>query len=325
MSQSSIKVIIKSKTPLMLPMMKFFARINNPAGDASTLGYTVVNYRAFGQTMVEIPLQFNLRGLYKVGIDYVEFYDFLRLFRLKRRIRKEGYLTVAPRNLKVTLPIHPISREQDNTFTAGGHESKTGDVSGIREFNEYATLRQVQWKLSARLSKMIVKTYWENACDNIMILADLFPYEEDRLLNRRLTDCVVEIVREISSLLAEQGAHTSMGYPSYESMLKQHSISTAEEQMLAADAFAMAPMMEAGGLEQTLHEMDFSALQGGALYVVSSMPPEELDRCLRPYVRGLNCELQYLVVRPGAEAPFGRHMKVISLQELEQGGVHREK
>ncbi len=319
-----MKATIRSKTPLMLPMMKFFFTVSNPEGDASVPGYSVVHYRAFGTTTVEIPLLFNVRGLYKVGVDYVELYDFLRLFRIKRRINKESYLTAAPRNLKVTLPVQAISREQENTLTSGGRETQNGgDLSGIREFNEYDTLRRVHWKLSARLSKMIVKTYWENACDNIMVLADLFPYEEERLLNRRLTDCVAEIVLEIGALLAEQGVRTSLAYPSYDSMLQTHSISSAEEQMAAADAFSMAPMMEGGSLEQILHEVDFNSLQGGALYVVSSMPPEELDKALRPYVRGLNCELQYLVVRPGAEAPYGRHMKVITLNELEQGGGRR--
>ena len=158
MSKTSLRVVIRSKTPLMLPMMKFYAYVSNPQGDASVLGYTVVNYRAFGQTVVDIPLQFNLRGLYKVGLDYVEFYDFLRLFRIKRRLRKESYLTVAPRNLKVTLPVQAISREQENTLTAGGRETKNGgDLSGIREFNEYDTLRQVHWKLSAKTGKLILR------------------------------------------------------------------------------------------------------------------------------------------------------------------------
>ncbi len=321
MRGAMMRIIIRSKTPLMLPMMKFFFTVSSPEGDAAVPGYSVVNYRAFGQTVVEIPLRFNVRGLYKVGVDYVELYDFLRLFRIKRRIHKFSHLTAAPRSLKVTLPVQAISREQENTLTAGGRETQNGgDLSGIREFNEYDTLRRVHWKLSARLSKMVVKTYWENACDNIMVLADLFPYEEGRLLNRRLTDCVAEIVLEIGALLAEQKVRTSLAYPSYDASLRLHSISTPDEQVVAADSFAMAPMMEGGSLEQILPEVDFNSLQGGALYVVSSMPPEELDKCLRPYVRGLNCELQYLVVRPGAEAPFGNHMKVITLNELEQGG-----
>lgn len=319
-----MKATIRSKTPLMLPMVKFFFAVSSPEGDAAVPGYSVVHYRAFGETIVEIPLYFSVRGLYKVGVDYVEFYDFLRLFRIKRRIQKFSHLTAAPRNLKVTLPVRAISREQENTLTSGGRETQNGgDLSGIREFNENDTLRRVHWKLSARLSKMIVKTYWENACDNIMVLADLFSYEEDRLLNRRLTDCVTEIVLEMCSLLAEQGVRTSLAYPSYDLMLQVDSISSAEEQIAAADSFAMAPMVEGSHLEQILQEVDFNALQGGALYVVSSMPPEELDKTLRPYVRGLNCELQYLVVRPGAEASVGRHTKVISLNELERGGERR--
>ena len=320
MQKAEMKVEIESKTPLMLPMMKFGIKSSNPTGDASVQGYTVVNYRAFGKSTLVIPIAFNTRGVYKVGVDWVEFYDFMRLFCVRRKIASQSHIIAYPRNLQLDLSLNPRSQEQENTVTAGGRETKSnGDLSGIREFNEYDTLRNVHWKLSARLSKMIVKTYWENSCQNIMVLADLFPYEEDRLLNRRLTDGVVEVVLEVSAILAEQGVHTLLGYPAYDSFLQVQSFSTTEEQMVVADAFAMVPMREKGGIEQMLHEVDFTPLQGGALYVVSSMPAEDLEKCLRPYMRGVNCELQCFLIRPEEEA-CKEQMKLITLTELE-GGV----
>lgn len=316
-----MKILIESKTPLMLPMMKFHIVAASPAGDEAVPAHTVTHYRAFGKTLLEIPVRFNVRGIYKVGIEAVEFYDFLKLFRIKRRIGQASHLTVYPRNLRLEIPLKPRRQEQENSVTVGGRETKHGgDMSGIREFNEYDTLRSVHWKLSARLSKMIVKTYWENSCDNIMLLADLFPYEQDTLLNRRLTDGVAEVVLEISALLAEQGVRVSFGYPAYNNFLQLQSVTTPDEQLRAADTFAMTPMMDAGSFERTLHEVDFTALQGGALYIVSSMPPEELDKCLRPYLRGMNCDLQCFVLRPQEEASRGDHMRVMALDELE-GGV----
>lgn len=318
LNEFCIRLNIKSKTPVMLPMMKFFLRVNNPEGDEAVPGYAIVHYRAFGTTHLDIPLEFRVRGLYKVGVDSVVFYDFLRLFSIKKRLSRGNVVAIAPRDLALELPVHASRQEQENTVSAGGHETKyTGDMAGIREFNEYDTLRQVHWKLSARLSKMIVKTYWENSCDNIMILADLFPYEEEHLVNRRLTDCVVEIAMELTDKLAEEGIRSTLGYPNYESMLHLQSITTPEEQVMAAEEFAMTPMMEMGSLEESLSELDFSSLQGGALYLVSSMPPERLEECLEPYLRGVNCELQYLVVRPGPESERGVNMKVLTLTEME--------
>lgn len=314
----SVRAVISSKTPVMLPMMKFFLRVNSPDGDQAVPGYAVVHYRAFGKTYLDIPVEFSVRGLYKIGIDSVVFYDFLRLFSIKRRLSRGNMVVVTPRDLQMELPVHSSRQEQENTVTAGGHETQnSGDMAGIREFNEYDTLRQVHWKLSARLSKMIVKTYWENSCDNIMVLADLFPYEPEHLVNRRLTDCVVEIALDITGKMAQDGIRCTLGYPNYGSMLYQHSITTAEEQVLASKDFAMSPMMEAGSLEESLAELDFSALQGGALYIVTSMPPERLEECMEPYLRGINCELQYLVVRPTAEPERGVHMKVLTLTEME--------
>ena len=321
MQPAAMKILIQSKTPLMLPMMKFQVTTANSQGDAAVKGFTFAQYRSFGRTVVEIPLQFNVRGIYKVGIDAGDFYDFLRIFRIRRKIGQKSYVTVYPRNLQLELPLNPKRREQENTSTAGGRETKdNGDLSGIREFNEYDTLRNVHWKLSARLSKMIVKTYWENSCDNIMVLADLFPYEENRLLNRHLTDSVAEIVLEVCSLLAEQGVRTTLGYSTYDSLLHLQSIHTTEEQLLAADQFAMAPMMDAGHLEQALGEVDFASLQGGALYVVSSMPTEDLENCLRAHLRGLSCDLQCFAIRPEAEPARNAQMTVMTLDELEGGG-----
>lgn len=320
MQTAVMKVQIDSKTPLMLPMMKFGILASNPTGDASVKGYTVAHYRAFGKSILEIPLRFNTRGVYEVGIDWVEFYDFMKLFRIRRKIACRSNITAYPRDLHLALPLNPSAQEQENTVTAGGRETKNdGDLSGIREFNENDSLRNVHWKLSARLSKMIVKTYWENSCQNIMVLADLFPYEEDLLLNRRLTDGVVEAVLEVSSLLAEQGVHISLGYPTNDGLLQMQSITTIEEQIAVADAFAMVPMMKRGSLEQSLSEVDFSSLQGGALYIVTSMPAEELTKALRPYLLGSTFDLQCFLLRPEQE-PCNQQMKLITLEDLE-GGV----
>jgi len=318
LSQFKIRVKIKSKTPVMLPMMKFRFMVNNRDGDEAVPGYSVVHYRANGMTYLDVPLEFRVRGLYKVGVESVIFYDFLRLFSIRRKLAKENTVVIAPRDLRLELPVRASRQEQENTVTAGGQETRyNGDMAGIREFNEYDTLRQVHWKLSARLSKMIVKTYWENSCDNIMVLADLFPYEETSLTNRRLTDCVVEIAREITSVLADEGVRSILGYANYDSMLHLQTITTPEEQVLAAENFAMTPMMNSGTLRESLNELDFTSLQGGALYVITSMSPEKLEECTEPYTRGLNCELQYLVARPALEPERGVNMKVLPLAELE--------
>ncbi len=319
LNEFSIRLKIHSKTPVMLPMMKFILRVNNRDGDQAVPGYAVVHYHAFGTTHLDIPLEFRVRGLYKVGVDCVIFYDFLRLFSIKRRLSKGNVVVIEPRKISMDLPVRSSRQEQENTVTAGGHETKfNGDMAGIREFNEYDTLRQVHWKLSARLSKMIVKTYWENSCDNIMVLADLFSYEEDRLTNRRLTDCVVEIALEVTDKLAETGVRSTLGYANYESMLHLQSITTPEEQLIASDEFAMTPMMDAGSLEQSLSELDVQSLQGGALYIISSMPADKLEECVEPYLRGVSCELQFLLVRPEAEAERGANMKVLTLTEMEE-------
>lgn len=315
----AIRLVIRSKTPVMLPMMKFFLRVNNRDGDAAVPGYALVHYRAFGATTLDVPLKFQVRGLYKIGVDSVVFYDFLRLFSIKKRLSRRNVVVIAPRKLRNELPLHASRQEQDSTVSAGGRETKyTGDIAGIREFNENDTLRQVHWKLSARLSKMIVKTYWENTSDNIVVLADLFPYEEDRLANRRLTDCVVEIALALTEQLAESSIRSTLGYPNYESMLHLSGITGPEDQILAAEEFSMTPMMELGTLEESLSALDFTALQGGALYLISSMPAKRLVECLEPYLRGISCTVQYLVVRPEAEAEQGPDMKVLTLTEMEE-------
>ncbi len=313
-----LRATIRSKMPVMLPLMRFNVTVSNADGDESVRGFSIVHYRAFGRTSVEIPMNFKVRGVYKAGINSVVFYDFLRLFSIKRRLKKNVNIVVAPRTLQVEMPVHASRQEQENVASVGGRETKNnGDMAGIREFNEYDTLRQVHWKLSVRLSKMIVKTYWENSCDNIMVLADLFPYEEEHLLNRRLTDCVVEIADHLMTLLNEAGVRTTLGYANYESLLSRRSVVTAEDRIAASDELAMSPMMESGSLLQSLHELDFGSLQGGALYMVSSMKPDALVRCLEPYLRGFNCTVYYFSVRPEWEPEENPHVKVWTLTELE--------
>ncbi len=315
----AIRLKIISKTPVMLPMMKFFMRVSNPEGDQSVEGYTVVQYRAFGTTELEIPQQFKVRGVYKVGAESVVFYDFLRLFSVRRKLNGTETMVVEPRSMKMDLTVQTSREEQENTVTVGGEESKSnGDMAGIREFNEYDTLRRVHWKLSARLSKMVVKTYWENSCDNVMILADLFPYEEDRRTNRHLTDCVVELTNQITGMLAKNDVRCTLGYANFDSMLYLQSISTPEEQINALKTFSMSPMMESGTLQESLSSLDFSALNGGTLYIVTSMPADDLRDCMESYAPGLNCDVEILAIRPQPEAEQTPNTKIFTLAELEE-------
>ncbi len=319
-----LPITVTSRSPLMLPMVKLNLRVSNPTADEAVRGYTFVHYKAFGSTTVQIPLKFDVRGVYKVGADSVVFYDFLRLFSIKRKINNTYNVIVEPRDLRTDIPVEVTSQEQESAVTVGGKETQfNGDMAGIREFNEYDTLKKVHWKLSARLARMIVKTYWENACDNVMVLADLFSYDEDRLTNRRLTDCVVEITTRLCGLLADEGVRCTLGYSNYEALVHQQSITSTDDLLMAMDHFRMAPMMEAGALEQMVGEVDFSALNGGALYVITSCDPERLERAMEPYVRGLNCRLQYIVIRPGSEGPRGNHMTVMTLAELEHDKNNR--
>ena len=319
LSPFSISVIVRSKTPLMLPMMRFNVWSSNAAGDRAVRGYTVVNYAAFGKTGVEIPMRFTVRGAYRIGVESVVFYDFLRLFRIRRRVSRGAMIAVKPRLLRIDLPVNVSRLEQETTSSVGGHETRNnGDIAGIREFTENDTIRQIHWQLSARISKMIVKTYWENTCDNVMVLADLFPYEEELLLNRRLTDSVVEIAMETTSALADESVRMVLGYPNYDDLLFTRRITTPEEQMAVSDELAMSPMMKSGSLQESFQRIDFPSLQGGALYIITSMPAEKVPENVQPYLSGVNCAVQYLVVRPEAEEAETPGMRIIPLAELEK-------
>ena len=314
-----IRLIIESRTPLMLPMLKVRFKVNAPEGDRAVPGQSIVRYAAFGKTTLSLPFEFQVRGLYEIGVESVIFYDFLRLFSIKRKINKVAPVVIGPRDLAIDFPVHTAHQEQENTVTAGGKETRNiGDISGIREFNENDTLRQVHWKLSARLSKMIVKTYWENSCDNIVILSDLFAHENDRLLDRRLTDCVVEITRRVSYVLIEQGARCTLAYPTPAEKLHTNSISNFAENMLADDALHMTPMIDFGNIHEAMRELNLSALQDGALYVISSLECKRLYETIMQQLEGINCHVEFLAVRPEPEAEYGKNMKVITLAELEE-------
>ena len=314
-----IQVKLQSRTPFMLPMVKVRFKVNAPEGDRSVAGQSIVRYAAFGSTTISLPFEFQVRGLYEIGVESIIFYDFLRLFSIKRRINKVGSVVIGPRDLAEGFPVHTANQEQENTVIAGGQETRNGgDISGIRDFNENDTLRQVHWKLSARLSKMIVKTYWENSCDNIVILSDLFAHEGDRLLDRRLTDCVVEITRRVSYLLTERGARCTLAYPTPAETLHTQSIGNFAEHMLADDAFHMTPMMDFGNIHEAMRELDLGSLQDGALYVISALSGKQIYESVYQELERVNCRVEFLVVRPEPEAEYGNNMKVISLSELER-------
>ncbi len=144
------------------------------------------------KNIFDFELECKYRGRYPVGIDYVEFEDFLGIFKLSYEISQTKMVTVYPRLIKLDkfrLKANMLSENQSNSTSC--IEDMT-TISDIRKYSYGDSYKRVHWKLSAKLNELMVKTYHSTSQTAATIFIDLKKSSHPLSISAPLEDKLVE-------------------------------------------------------------------------------------------------------------------------------------
>lgn len=277
LDEFAIRVVVNGVCPFISPSVKVTCFVPDENGAeikkiifALTPSFSFKSYFDYSCKLVN-------RGTYQIKVDSIEYYDFLKLVKIKKKFRKTTKINVVPRKIKIDIPVASEQYNQENTYVIGENTNAAiGDMVGVRDYVMGDNLKTVHWKLSSKSEELVTKTYAEDICDRAYIIVDMSAYQEDFFDNKSMTDCVVE-----TSLCAiEEYANTSVRFgvvlSEGKSDFKKYSVSNPTDKVTASLAVSNAKMIMKSDIVEFLNGIDFNMLSGAEVLIVTSFKSPEI-------------------------------------------------
>jgi hypothetical protein len=152
-------------------------------------------------------------GKLDISLDEIRVCDPLRLFGRRREHASADTGYVAPAIFHVEIPAeyldsYDIESYQYSQFEKG---SDTGEVFGLRSYQDGDNPKQIHWKLSAKMDEVVVKIPSYPIENNILLLLDNLLAQETELSAERKSK-LMELFWSLSATLLEQGMPHSVGW-----------------------------------------------------------------------------------------------------------------
>lgn len=321
-TQTTLLVEIKFGAPFLSPMMQINCIVNDPDGKESVIRRLPIGFSPFSKTVIEVPISYNYRGAYDVGVQSVEIYDFLRLFKLKAKVEQRNKLYVTPRflpsDLRVSQDIYLEDGTSADMLATGGYGA---ELFGIRDYNDNDSLRHVHWNLSAAKGELLVKTYSINRQKQIFIMLDMTDSAYETLESRRIGDAIMETGISLCRDLLDRVGAVSLMWPG--GGLKECLVDNPERLSIAYEESGLCPMQPEKALDRALAQI--SNVQA-LCFVTGRLTQEKLSR-VEMLQASLACPIRLLALENVCQASDialrtkSISLEIVSIEEIERGRV----
>lgn len=161
---------------------------------------------SFGMEMTHI-------GCYSIGLDHVEVWDFLGLFR--RRVPVSGRFTATVTPHRRAMDSLLISEEAAAESSMETKISVIGgtDYTGVRAYALGDPMKQIHWKLSAHTREYVTKLQESNFQQEFSVLLNFAAVknsDHEQLMD--LNDCLIETALSLVTEVTQQDASCSLLY-----------------------------------------------------------------------------------------------------------------
>jgi hypothetical protein len=209
----SFKIRIHNRFFLPLTPVRVYVRGLERDKYGSQRKMLITSLGAFKEMTFNVQNDTNFRGEYTIGLDKVEFFDILKIFRFSVASsgKSSQKITVYPREPDFDKSaLVDENEEEPNVLLTKPHGFNKDTFAYLREYREGESLRNVHWKMSARLSEqnnLIVKQMEANHDYSALVFCDFTAKFESMEATLETSDTIIEtgigIAREI--LLSSDG------------------------------------------------------------------------------------------------------------------------
>ncbi len=153
----------------------------------------------FGRKKLCFELDCKYRGVFDIGIRSVEFRDFLGIFSFRHKPGRHNSIIVYPHVIILDsfTPVLTLLSEY-NLTSRNSFMEDTDEISEIRPYSYGDNPKKIHWKLTSKLSTVMVKKYRNNYNNRINIYIDTrknsFSYMENIVTEDKIIEAAISII-----------------------------------------------------------------------------------------------------------------------------------
>lgn len=267
----SLRISILNKSPFVSPSFKIYCTVPDSDGYSVEHVAFTLNSAFARRGSFNYECYFANRGTHNITLDSIEYYDFLKLIKVKKIISKSVSVSVCPRHLDLDIPVSAELTTHENSNISGVSVSlNNGDTMGVREYVIGDNLKNIHWKLSAKYDDIVMRSFVENVFDKAYVLVDLSAYYSDRFLSKSMTDCVVEVALSLMRIYSMKSVRYGLIVLTGKGQCEKYVISGPLGLLEAEKAVSSAPMIENTNILDMLNSIDFNMLDNCEVCIVTS-------------------------------------------------------
>ena len=200
----SFQIRIFAKNRFFIPIAPALLSISMPDPSSDTdEGSAVFSLGPFQGKSLNLSYRLSFRGCYIFTVKEVVMYDFLRIFRFKKRLKLQKEIVVLPKRIEL-LSERSLSSDSEEGYS--GKNSPDGtELSFIRKYADGDDFRKIHWKLSSKQEDYMVRQMTLPSKSGMTIYCDFTAYSVNGVKNAANIDRVVEAALAVMSKNVRMG------------------------------------------------------------------------------------------------------------------------
>lgn len=278
------RVLYAEKMEAFTVSLKLTNRFIIPIAPAGTIGYfplrstslfeyqnILMSISPFSTVNINFSTPIKLRGVYDCGIEKIETYDFLRLFKFTRKIEQYEKIVILPRK-HIISPVRDISSSDSETESVNNFSFEKNSFTNIREYIPGDPVKHIHWKMSAKQDKLMVKQFEQSIGGTAIAIADLNEYSPFDEENAEKSDCIIETLIAINMMLInERQSCLNLWYSPLTKTCEQRLVKNNEDFSLFYNAMSILPRQQDTFLPENLvKSIGEAPTDSGSVYFITS-------------------------------------------------------
>lgn len=199
----SVKLINPSYLPLASAIAELSFRSRYYGEEERN--FHVLSLRALSDNEMTFPVTLTKCGLYEASLFSLECFDYLHLFRFKKKLDLKAQVRVFPDSKPHEEKHEAIYSEGFDEFEESEKKGNiSSNVTDIREYQPGDRPQKIHWKLSEKIDKLMVKENEATSTNEFLLLLEL--YQPPKILcgsNKELSGILDRAIEEAQSIALE--------------------------------------------------------------------------------------------------------------------------
>lgn len=235
--QTPCKVFIDiiNNSILHISVAKMTLKVENVYTKQNLKEFIVVPINAKQITTIDTGIISNYCGNVKITIQKIKVYDFFAITSHSKKINKSLIISVLPNIIKIdaNADIEIIKDDESSMYSTEKSGDDGSQVFDYHEYNRGDRVKNINWKLSTKLDKLMVKELSLPISSSVCIALELGTCD-DKINNISIIDAQIEVYASISSwLFLNDVPHEAEWYNPADSLIVNMKLTSVEDMSLS--------------------------------------------------------------------------------------------